>query len=220
MSVESMALVLRHSRSKGTDKVVLIGIANHDGDGGAWPAIATLARYANVSERTVQRSIESLVALGELEVLENAGGKAGMRADRRPNLYRITLDEVTPTSPRQGHGVTSLTPRGDIPDAHGVTPTSPEPSLEPSKEKTPPSPRERGAVDNPPRACTKHVRAKAYCADCQRPPAPPPPAWCGHCDPQGASDVGARMVSVIDADGTERWGICPRCHPVASRRPA
>lgn len=215
-----MALVLHHSRAKGTDKLVLIGIANHDGDGGAWPAIKTLAKYANVSERAVQRSIASLVQMGELEVLENRGGKPETRGDRRPNLYRILIHNgVTHMSPRTDHGVTSATPRGDAHDAHGVTHTSPEPSLEPPMKKNPPSPRERGAVDNP-RSCKRHVRPKAYCADCQKPPPAPAPSWCGTCDPQGEHDVGARMIAVVDDEGTERWGACPRCHPAALRRTA
>ncbi len=150
MSVETMALVLNHSRAVGTDKVVLLGIANHDGDGGAWPSIATLARYANVSERSVQRSIDHLVELGELRVERQSGGQADLRNDRRPNRYTVLVDNplhgVTPTSPRPGS-------RGDTSDVHGVTPTSPEPSLEPSMSQ-PPS--DEGvtnasatAVDNP-----------------------------------------------------------------------
>ena len=61
MSIESIAVCLHHSRATGTDKVVLLGIANHDGDGGSWPAIATLAKYANVNERNTQKSIERLI---------------------------------------------------------------------------------------------------------------------------------------------------------------
>ncbi|GAA4680185.1 helix-turn-helix domain-containing protein [Nocardioides nanhaiensis] len=149
-----MAHVLRHSRAKGTAKVVLIGIANHDGDGGAWPSVATLARYANVDPRGVQRAISSLVDLGEVVVHRQDGGTRKTRDDRRPNRYTITVprrDEgggtgagngATPVSPRDPDGVTSVTPRGDTCDAHGVAEASPEPSLnhpEPSKD-TPPRP--------------------------------------------------------------------------------
>jgi hypothetical protein len=138
VSVEKIALVLNYSKSRGTDKVVLIGIANHEGDGGAWPSVATLARYANVDERTVQRSIANLVDLGELEVERQAGGNTDMRPDRRPNRYRVLVTRptsgVTPTSSRAGNGVTSMTPRGDASVADGVTPTSPEPPIEPSIE--------------------------------------------------------------------------------------
>lgn len=134
MSVETLAVVLNRSKAVGTDKVVLLGIANHDGDGGAWPSIATLARYANVSERSVQRSIDHLIELGELRVEIGAGGPADLRADRRPNRYTVLVDNPH-------HGVTSTSPRrdsrGDADDGHGVTPTSPEPSLEPSISQPP-----------------------------------------------------------------------------------
>ena len=136
-----MALVLNHSRARGTDKVVLLGIANHDGDGGAWPSLATLARYANVDERSVRRSIASLVALGELAVEVNAGGTGATRGDRRPNLYRIlvTADGGTPASSRDGaDGRTPTSLRGDAYVTHGRTPTSPEPSIEPSDNRPPP----------------------------------------------------------------------------------
>ena len=133
MSVESISLVLNHSRASGTDKLVLIGIANHDGDGGSWPSIATLARYANVKERSVQRSIANLVALGEVVVHDQQGGTQHTRPDRRPNRYEITLQrrgdaDVTPSGP---NGVTPVTERGD---AH-VTRTV----LEPSTTTTSPS---------------------------------------------------------------------------------
>lgn len=148
-----MSLVLNHSKARGTDKVVLLGIANHDGDGGAWPSLATLARYANVDERSVRRSIANLVALGELAVEYNGGGTGTTRSDRRPNLYRILYNFGTHTShdaPPMSHGGTRVsgrddanggTPtseRGDVHVTHGGTPTSPEPSLEPSINHQPP----------------------------------------------------------------------------------
>lgn len=141
VSVEAVSLVLNWSRARGTAKLVLIGIANHYGDGGAWPSIGTLARYANATERTVQRAIEELVALGEVVVHVREGGTRETRADRRPNRYEITLrpqpvdnssDGVTPASGRDGHGVTLVTTRGDAGVVHGVTLASPEPSIEPS----------------------------------------------------------------------------------------
>ncbi|WP_194626842.1 helix-turn-helix domain-containing protein [Curtobacterium sp. VKM Ac-1376] len=86
-----MALALHHSNAKGTAKIVLLGIANHDGDGGAWPAVSTLALYANVDERSVQRSIDALVAAGEVARDYQAGGMRDMADHRRPNLYRLRL---------------------------------------------------------------------------------------------------------------------------------
>ena len=91
MSVEAMALVLHHSRAKGTEKVVLLGIANHAGDGGAWPTVATLARYANVTERAVQNAIGKLVKAGELGVQYQAGGLAYLKDSERPNRYEVLI---------------------------------------------------------------------------------------------------------------------------------
>ncbi|QDZ14237.1 helix-turn-helix domain-containing protein [Humibacter ginsenosidimutans] len=91
MSVESIAIALHHSQAKGTAKIVLLGIANHDGDGGAWPSVATLARYAGVDLRNAQRAIEKLVDLGEIRVGYQMGGTARTPAHLRPNLYVFSL---------------------------------------------------------------------------------------------------------------------------------
>ena len=146
MSIESIAICLHHSKAAKTEKLVLLGIANHDGDGGAWPSIATLARYANCSERHVQRAIQSLVELGEIRVVDQAGGNDETRRDRRPNLYKVLVrcpadcDGTSQHRTRgdahvtRSNGVTESNERGDISDTNGVTPVSPEPSLEPSSK--------------------------------------------------------------------------------------
>lgn len=87
MSVEAMSAVLNHSKAKGTEKLVLLGIANHQGDGGAWPTVATLARYANVTERAVQHALSKLVRSGELAIMRQQGGTSDLRRDKRPNRY-------------------------------------------------------------------------------------------------------------------------------------
>jgi hypothetical protein len=91
VSVEALAVVLHHSRATGVDKLVLLGIANHAGDGGAWPTIDTLARYANATERTVQRALAKLVRAGELAVDRQAGGTANLHPYLRPNRYDVLL---------------------------------------------------------------------------------------------------------------------------------
>lgn len=91
MSVEAMALVLHHSRAKGTDKVILLGIANHQGDGGAWPALSTLARYANVSEKAARLSLRRLERLGELETHLQGGGRHDTPSWNRPNRYDVRI---------------------------------------------------------------------------------------------------------------------------------
>jgi len=86
-----MSLVLHHSKARGTAKLVLIGVANHEGDGGAWPALATLMKYANVDRRNAQRALTKLVELGELQVLRQKGGNNLTHSAFRPNLYRVNL---------------------------------------------------------------------------------------------------------------------------------
>jgi hypothetical protein len=109
MSIEAVSLVLNNSRATGRAKLVLLGIANHLGDQGAWPSISTLARYANASERSVKRDIQELVQLGELKVeLQNAP----TTQQYKTNLYWITIDS----------GVTAQVSRGDSSGKSGVTP--------------------------------------------------------------------------------------------------
>ena len=91
MSAEAFAIALNHSRAKGAVKLVLIGIANHDGDGGSWPSIDTLARYSAQTERGVQLAIVKLEQLGEVSRRINAGGNRDTPDSSRPNLYEFTL---------------------------------------------------------------------------------------------------------------------------------
>jgi hypothetical protein len=94
---------------------VLLGIANHLGDHGAWPSISTLARYANASERSVKRDIQELVQLGELKVeLQNAPTKTQYKT----NLYWITISSGVTDS---ASGVTDWVSRGDSSGKSGVT---------------------------------------------------------------------------------------------------
>ena len=157
MSVEAIAIVLHHSQAQGSALAVMIGIANHAGDGGAWPSIATLAKYGRCTERSVQRAIKHLGDLGELDVIVQGGGPARMRDWQRPNRYEVRLacpptcdrsaqhrdltlpnnaaalwiEGATPTSPGDTHVTGGATPTSP----GGATPTSPEPSLEPTMNK-------------------------------------------------------------------------------------
>ncbi len=110
MSVESMTIALHHSRATGTVKLVLLGIANHDGDGGAWPSIATLAKYAAVTPRNAQKAIQQLERLGEIRRHVGAGGTHLTADHMRPNLYQFLL-RCPPTCDRSSrhrvHGETT-----------------------------------------------------------------------------------------------------------------
>ena len=114
MSIEAVSVVLNTSKAVGRAKLVLLGIANHLGDQGAWPSIATLARYANASERSVKRDLQELIELGELQVdLQSAP----TNHQYKTNLYWITLPGVT-----NRPGVTAEVSRGDGSGKSGVTP--------------------------------------------------------------------------------------------------
>lgn len=148
MSIESQAIALNHSRAKGTARLVLIGIANHDGDGGSWPAISKLKTYAGgVDRRNVQRAIEHLEELGEIRRVIQAGGTSETRDDRRPNRYLFLLKCPPYCDGSSQHrdsrkplvsvyfddefdGVATAPPDGDS-ATPGVATAPPEPSLEP-----------------------------------------------------------------------------------------
>jgi hypothetical protein len=141
MSFESAAAALKVQGLKPAEKLVLIGIASHDGDGGAWPSIATLAVYAGVSVRQTKRLVAQLETAGYVSVTVNGGGTAKTRDDRRPNRYDLTIQrgdmqrEGQLRGDMQGtDGVTPMTVRGDTQGIHGVTPMSPELVLEPVLE--------------------------------------------------------------------------------------
>lgn len=82
-----MAVVLHHSKASAAGKLVLLGIANHQSDGGAWPALATLAKYANVSERRVRQVLRELEEAGELETRLQWGGDGQYKT----NLYWVRV---------------------------------------------------------------------------------------------------------------------------------
>jgi hypothetical protein len=116
LSIEAVSLVLNQSKAQGRAKLVLLGIANHLGDQGAWPSIATLARYANASERSVKRDIQELIQLGELAVdVQNAP----TNSQYKTNLYWITIPAGVTA---QTSGVTDWVSRGDSSGQSGVTP--------------------------------------------------------------------------------------------------
>ncbi len=88
MSIRVMNWVWEHSAAKGTERLLLLAIADAADDTGrnAFPSIDTLARKIVMSPRTVQRLIAKLEAAGLIEVSRHAGG-------RDSNRYRIVMPE-------------------------------------------------------------------------------------------------------------------------------
>lgn len=135
-----MSCVWKQSSSSGTDRLVLLAIADAADDDGtnAWPSVATIAAKCKVSPRTVQRSLGTLVELGELAVEKQAGGSPSTPADKRPNRYAVLLTGVTGCRAVPDSGVTPREPRGDKRRGSGVTAVSPNPSLDTSEPVLPP----------------------------------------------------------------------------------
>jgi hypothetical protein len=140
VSIEAMTIALHHSRARGSAKLVLLGIANHHGDGGAWPSLATLAKYAAVDPRNVRKALRELEAMGEIRTHLQAGGSSGMSAYERPNRYDFLLACPASCDRSTRHRETppdAGIPRGRTPASSPPrTQASAEPSDEPSSESS------------------------------------------------------------------------------------
>ena len=123
MSIEVMNAVWQNSKADGRARLVLLAIADHQGEIGAWPSIARLARMVNASERSVQRDIQYLQTIGELKVeLQNAPTNKQYKS----NLYWVILPGVTTGVTESESGVTDL--------ASGVTTGGVQTLIEPLQE--------------------------------------------------------------------------------------
>lgn len=154
MSVETISRVLNlvDDRLTPVQRLVLVGIANHDGDGGAWPSKATLSRYAGVGERAVRQAVRALESFGYVTTVINGGGTKWTPNDRRPNLYALNLSphyDGTPGTPDDGgareappseseRGCAERPNGGARGDRTGVRAAPPEPSYEPPIEPSSP----------------------------------------------------------------------------------
>jgi len=137
MSISAVALALYHSKATYSDRLVLIAIANFEGEHGAWPAIETIGRLSGgINRRTVQRSIDSLIALGELREERREGftnryyveitcpDECDRSANHRENKGGGV--QTTPVQMPQG-GVASTTKGGGVQTTGGAVSRPPEP---------------------------------------------------------------------------------------------
>lgn len=103
-----MSWVFEHSKASGNTYVVLLALADHaDEKLQCFPGHKSLAKKARVSVPTVKRCLARLVDLGELEVIEQGGG-------RKSNRYLMPCPA--------GEGVHSDPPHSDPPAGSPVTP--------------------------------------------------------------------------------------------------
>lgn len=110
------------SRTVGNDRLVLLAIADRASDEGldAWPSIRNLAKKTRLHERTVQRCIQNIETLGELEVSRTTGPHGC-------NVYRVRMDvlvmlESSRPNQRKGNKVRQhATPDKLSPDGNSAT---------------------------------------------------------------------------------------------------
>lgn len=112
MSIAVMNWIWTNSPTSGNERLVLLALADacsRDDGTGCWPAVATIARKANISVRTVQRVLDRLERDGHLIVHRGQGG-----AHRSTNSYTVVIHNGCQSDARQ-----SAT--GDTSDTPGVT---------------------------------------------------------------------------------------------------
>jgi hypothetical protein len=133
--------VLEHSYATGTDRLVLVVLAEH-ADKETWtcfPSVAIIAKEANVKERAAQGALHALQEAGEIDVEIHGAPYPKTRQQYRPNLYRVTVDASASGAPSD---TTSADPvvhdsapsgaRERYPVVHGGAPKS---SLQPSRNR-------------------------------------------------------------------------------------
>lgn len=148
-----MALCWQLGGMSGTEKAVLIALADRADDAGmCWPSIATLAQMTCFTDRAVQKCIHSLLGKGLISVQVSAGGKSNKYVinpeQRSPSVEKLANANGAPDSPLNGEPRsprTTFTPndihRNGEPRSPNGEPRSPKPSRtirEPSNKSTRP----------------------------------------------------------------------------------
>ncbi len=154
MSVKVSSWVWEHSPVGGSERLVLLAIADCAADDGtnAWPSVATLARKCRVDERTVQRIIRRLSGGGHLLVEASAGGRGSNRyavvmtgPEEKPEEKPETEPEPAESQSGPSEPPADCHPRqsdtgGELPGRHdataGVAQSCHPNVLEPSKKNS------------------------------------------------------------------------------------
>src|SRR5215472_12347875 len=125
MSIAVMNWVWANSPTSGNERLALLALADvcaRDDGTGCWPSAATIARRANISDRSVRRVIARLEAGGHVRV-HRGGGRAGST-----NSYTVVMaigspgQNATPDSLSGGDS-------GDSPPLTQLRQGTPDPAL-------------------------------------------------------------------------------------------
>lgn len=150
MSLNVIAWVLEFSPTVGTDKVVLLTLADrahHDGTD-AYPGIKLLARFANVEERTVQDALKRLELGGHITVRFQGGKVKGIARDKQPNAYAVAMSLEEIAANRAANAVQVETRKAKFSRKPGAVDRTPEESERGEPDRTPIF--EPGEVDRTP----------------------------------------------------------------------
>ena len=115
MSYQAIRAVLEHSKAKGSARLLLVILAEHlnENTRRCDPSIATLAREANATPRTVARLLAELKVAGEIGIATGGGRKHcnayTITAAENPDSDDIVCDENPDTRDRVASSET-LTP--------------------------------------------------------------------------------------------------------------
>jgi Helix-turn-helix domain len=139
MSIAVMNWVWANSPTSGNERLVLLALADacsRDDGTGCWPSAATIARKANISDRTVRRVIARLEAGGHV-IVHRGGGRAGVT-----NSYTVATGIHSP-----GQNVTpDNLSGGDTGDRSPLTQPcqgTPDRAVSPRSTREPPGNRRR-----------------------------------------------------------------------------
>lgn len=128
MSVKYSTLVWENSFSEGTDRLVMLALADFaDDDGECYPGVSRVAKKCRLSKRTVQRSFQTLIEAGELNICKGGGVVTKSGPTNKFTLLLRRGDNLTPGDSHGAEGVTAMARRGD----NAVTQTISEPSDKP-----------------------------------------------------------------------------------------
>lgn len=107
MSIKVSAWVWKHAKHRGTQKLLLLALADFANDSGVcWPSVSSLADRIGEGERHIHRLIKELVASGDLIVVPGGGrGKTtrygiavGLNARQREKLNTVLQNSVSQNS--------------------------------------------------------------------------------------------------------------------------
>ena len=134
MSIAVMNWVRASSPTSGNERLVLLALADacsRDDGTGCWPSAATIARKANISDRTVRRVITRLAADGHL-IVHRGGGRTGST-----NSYTVVTSDRVIHSPGQNDPPDNLSggDTGDRPPLTELCQGTPDTAVSPDPPK-------------------------------------------------------------------------------------